>query len=57
MKIFYRNFNSLNHSKIKLKWKYISEHFNVDQVDKDVLIIRSKIQGINKNVINMLMMY
>ena len=57
MKVFKRNFNSLNHSinqiKMELSEKdqlYIAEHFNVDQVDKDVLIIRGKIEAINKKI-------
>jgi len=30
---------------------FLVEHFNVDQVDKDVLITRSKIGGLNKKVV------
>merc|ERR1719412_1874097 len=57
MNVFKRDFNSLNHSinqiKMELSEKdqqYITEHFNVDQVDKDVLIIRGKIEAINKKI-------
>jgi len=57
MKVFRRNFNTLNHQinqiKMELSEKdqqYITEHFNVDQVDKDVLIIRGKIEAINKKI-------
>merc|ERR1719295_2084250 len=57
MKVLKRQFSALNHSinqiKMELSEKdqmYITEHFNVDQVDKDVLIIRGKIEGINKKI-------
>jgi len=53
MENFKREFVSLNHQirqvKLELHEKdqgFLIEHFNVDQVDKDVLVIRSKISGL-----------
>lgn len=50
-----RKFLNLNHQIKQIKMElhekdqsFITEHFNTSQVDKDVLIIRGKIEGINK---------
>eukprot|EP01083_Nonionella_stella_P055261 145830_1 len=57
MNVFKREFNSLNHGINQIKMElaekdqmYITQHFNVDKVDKDVQIIRNKIEGINKKI-------
>lgn len=52
-----RELGSINHQIRQLSMElhekdqsFLMEHFNVDQVDKDILITRSKIEGISKRV-------
>lgn len=45
--------DTIRRVKLELREKdkgFLIEHFNVDQVDKDVLITRSKIEGLKKKV-------
>ncbi|ETO21243.1 flagellar associated protein, partial [Reticulomyxa filosa] len=57
MQEFKRKFTATNHEILQLKLElqekeqvYVQEHFEVDQVNKDTIIIKSKIESMNKKI-------